>query len=161
MKRVVFALIAAVSLTVGLSAFSYVLSNTTLNGAISATQGTLVLTSASASSGSTVGAPAAGQCLFVDRELMKITATSSTTMTVTRALQNASPHATAAVVFTGACNLFKTTDPVPSGNLSCTAQPQNWVNVNNGNVWTCDTILLKWIGTNAALLTYNSVRVAQ
>src|SRR3990167_5248499 len=69
------------------------LSSTTLNGAISATQTTLVLTSASALAGSTFGAPAANQCLYIDLEMMRIVSMSSTTATVRRGTTHRSTHA--------------------------------------------------------------------
>ena len=150
--------------------YQYVLSHTTLNGAIDATQTTLVLTSAAASGASsnipaaTVGAPSAGQCLFVDHELMRIVSMASTTATITRAPFNASPHATASVIFTGPCALFKTADPVPSGNVTCASQPGPWINVTSGNVWWCGTSGMtasRWYGTNAANFAYNSVPIAQ
>lgn len=159
LRSIVGALLLSLTVVGGVSAYTFVLSNTTLNGALSATTTSVVLTSASASTGSSEGSAAVGQCLFVDRELMRITAVSGTTMTVTRALVGNSPHATAAVVYRGACARFQTNDPVPSGNLSCaTQQPSPWVNVNNGNVWWCgpDGSSNKWYGTNAAPFAYGS-----
>lgn len=133
----------------------YIISNTTLAAAVSQTATTVTLTSASASSGSSFGAPSAGQCLFVDRELMTIVSMASTVATVRRGLTNGSPHASGATVFTAPCAMFKTADPVPSGNVDCTMQPGPWINVNNGNMWFCS--VNRWIGANAAPLTYNSV----
>lgn len=156
------------------SAQQYTVSNTTLNGAITATQTTLVLTSAVASSGSSFGAPAAGQCLFVDGELMRIVSMSSTTATVTRSFgagsgpgTQASAHPSGAIVWTGPCNqAFKQSDPpVPSfGNAagnSCSSQPAPWINVSTGNIWWCNRNNNRWSGTNYKPLTYNSVPTAQ
>lgn len=141
---------------------TYVLSNTTLNGAINASQTTLVLASASASSGSTFGAPAANQCLFVENELMRIVSMSSTTATVTRAVRGASPHATSAVIWTGACAAFFQADPPQlGGNQTCSSQPRPWINTNTANLWWCDAVLNKWMGTNYVPFSYNSVRTAQ
>ena len=140
----------------------FVLSNTTLNGAITATQTTLVLTSASASAGSTFGAPAAGQCLLIDGELMRIVSMSSTTATVTRARSGASAHATSAVIWTGACNAFRTIDPPNlGGNQTCTSQPRPWINTTNGNVWFCNTVTNLWRGTNFATFAYGSTPIGQ
>lgn len=125
------------------------LSNTTLNGAISATQTTLVLTSASASSGSSFGAPAAGQCLYIDRELMRIVSMSSTTATVQRNIAAgpsgtaAGPHATLAIILTGPCNgnqggFMRSDPPNLGGNQDCTQFVLPWVNVNTGDSWWCE-----------------------
>lgn len=156
--------LVALLLAPQLLAQQYSLSNTTLNGAIDNAQTTLVLTSASASAGSSFGAPAAGQCLFVDNELMRIVSIASTTATVTRArgVPTASAHATLAVIFTGACGAFKAVDPPALGNNAvCSAQPRPWINTNNGNVWFCNTSTNVWRGTNFATFTYNSVPIGQ
>lgn len=145
-----------------LRAQQFVLSNTTLNGAITATQTTLVLTSASASSGSTFGAPAAGQCLMIDGEFMRIVSMASTTATVTRVKSGASPHASGVVLWTGACNAFRTIDPPAiGGNQVCSSQPRPWVNNTNGNVWFCNTVTNLWRGTNFATFTYASTPIGQ
>ena len=115
------------------------LSSTTLNGAISATQTTLVLTSASAATGSTFGAPAAGQCLYIDYELMTIVSMSSTTATVRRGTQHNAPHATSAVILTGPCAQFRQADPPNiGGNQTCGNYTIPWVNAQTGDTWWCD-----------------------
>ena len=119
------------------------LSNTTLNGAIDATQTTLVLTSASASTGSTFGAPAAGQCLYIDLELMRIVSMSSTTATVRRGDQHRSTHANAARILTGPCNGmnggFMAADPPNiGGNQTCSNFTLPWINAGTGDSWWCD-----------------------
>ena len=132
--------------------------NTTLNGAITATDSTLVLTSATAIAGSSFGAPAAGQCLYIASpnlgEFMTITAMSSTTATVQRR-NNPQAHPTLARIFTGNCNLFKTADP-PPGSCTASASPLPWINVNNGNIARCMGTT-GWTMTNATALTYSSV----
>lgn len=154
--------VALVALPVVAQAQTATLSNTTLNGAITATQTTLVLGSASASAGSSFGAPAVGQCLFVDSELMRITAIASTTATVQRG-NPAAPHATSAVIFTGACagGNFQQAEPILGNAAVCNNQPAPWINVRTGNVWYCNRAALTWSGTNFAKFTYNSVPVAQ
>lgn len=116
------------------------LSNTTLSGRIDSTQTTLVLASASASSGSTFGAPAAGQCLYIDLELMTIVSMSSTTATVRRGTLNRAPHANAAIIVTGPCNQFRQANPttLASGNNDCTQYVLPWINVVTGDSWWCD-----------------------
>ena len=143
---------------------AYTLSNTTLNGAVSLTATTFVLTSASALSGSSFGAPSAGQCYFVDAEFGVIVSISSTTITVQRPFAGRAPHATAAVIFTGPCSAFKESDPpIPfsGGNADCTVQPSPWINIKNANMWRCNTVNSTWAGTNFAKFTYNSVPLAQ
>ena len=120
-----------------------VMNATTLNGAISATQTTLVLTSASAASNATVGAPAANQCLLIDKELMVIRSISSTTVTVTRGVQNNSTHATLAVILTGPCGGamggFMAADPPNiGGNQDCSLYMLPWVNRATGDSWWCE-----------------------
>lgn len=116
------------------------LSNTTLNGDITDTQTTLVLGSASASAGSSFGAPAAGQCLYIDRELMRISSMSSTTATVRRGTVNRSTHANSAIILTGPCDQFKAADPPAIGDdQNCaTWGVLPWVNVNTGDTWWCE-----------------------
>lgn len=149
------------------AAQKYTISNTTLDGAINATQTTLVLTSASASTGSSFGAPAAGQCMFIDGELMRIVSMASTTATVTRSPYTPTAHPTLAVVWTAPCNAFYTTDPpVPSNaananNLCSTQMPAPWINTSNGNIWWCNTTTNKFYGTNYMPITYNSVPTGQ
>lgn len=159
----ILALIAALTwLPVQVAAQQFLLSNTTLNGAITSTATTLVLTSASASSGSSFGAPAAGQCLFVDRELMRITAIASTTVTVQRGQTGRGAHATLAVIWTGNCNAFQRIDPnMGVGNQTCNVQPAPWINVDNGNLFWCNIFTNSWRGSNAMPFAYNSVPLAQ
>lgn len=147
-----------------------VLSSTTLNGAISATQTTLVLASASASTGSTMGAPAVGHCLYIDLELMRITALSSTTATVQRANRTAAPHATSAIIITGPCAAgglfggFRQTDPPYFvGNQDCSVWINPWINTNTGDSFWCDHVTNIVSVTNpiARNGTAGSRRVAQ
>lgn len=159
---------AVVALMVGFASTSQaqvVLSNTTLSGAITSESATsFVLASASASSQATVGAPAAGNCLYVEHEMMQITAISSTRVTVIRGTGGtaANKHPTSAVVFTGACSNFKASDPEKSAGLSalkaCTTASMGvrpWINVITGDVWLCKSSV--WTATNAKVITYNSV----
>lgn len=170
-RLVLLALVVVLSAR-GAWAQSYTISNTTLNGAVTSSQNTFVLTSASASSGSSFGAPAAGQCYFVDGEFGRITGISSTTLSVTRPVQGnagvgtgsgAAPHATAAKIFTAPCNAFKAVDPLllSSGGNSCSTQPAPWINYKSANIWWCNTVNNVWTGTNYMKFTYNSVPTAQ
>ncbi len=174
---IAIAALAAVILSVHLGAQAYVLSNTTLNGSVDSSQTTFVLTSASASSGSTFGAPAAGQCYFVDNEFGRIVSMSSTTATVTRPSGAGGPpgtqsiaHTTGSIIFTGACNAFKQSEPPvqsvstsggKTSNVSCATQPGPWINTNTGNIWWCNVANQQWTGTNFRKFTYNSVPTAQ
>ncbi len=140
---------------------------TTLNGAITNSATTLVLTSASTSTGCSFGSAAVGQAVFMDGELMNITAVSSTTMTVTRAVANRAAHPTGAIVFRAAPAYFQRAeppidgDPSKGGNAVCTAYPAPWINVLTANVWWCNTKSNQWTGTNYKGFTYNSVPTAQ
>lgn len=141
LTRTLTVLALILTLSVGLSAqltkaALFILNTTTLNGALTATQTTLVLTSASASTGASFGAPAAGQCLVVDNELMRIVSMNSTTATVTRGLQNPAAHATSSNVFTGPCANFFTYDP-PAGACTPASFPVPWINTTNGTRYWC------------------------
>lgn len=148
---------------------SGVLSSTTLNGAITASATTLILTAATASTGSTLGAPAVGHCLYIDMEMMRITAVSSTTMTVQRATRGAAPHATLAIVVTGPCSAsqiggFRVTDPpFLIGNQDCSVWVNPWINTNTGDSFWCDhtTSVVSVTNPIARNGTAGSRRVAQ
>lgn len=133
----------------------FVLNNTTLNGAITATQATVTLTSASASAGSTVGAPAVGDGLFVEGEYMVITSVSGTTFGVRRAVYGiAGSHPTSSVVFTGDQGYFMATYP-QDGRCTLATDPRPWINVLTADVGLCKSSVWKW--TNFRPLTYGSV----
>lgn len=151
-----------------LAAPAGLLSSTTLSASITSTQTTLVLASASASTGSTYGAPAAGQCLYIDLEMMRIQAMSSTTATVQRGTRNRSAHASSAVILTGPCSTglggFMAADPPTLvGNQDCTAVVLPWVNQVSGDSWWCDQSANSWSVTNPVQRngTAGSRRVAQ
>lgn len=150
------------------------LSSTTLNGAINSTQTTLVLTSASALSGSSFGAPAAGQCLYIDLEMMRIQSMSSTTATVQRGTRNRAAHATLAIILTGPCAQFKVVDPPTLvGNQDCGLVTLPWINQITGDAWWCNLQTINvgasgsqggsWSVTNPVMRngTAGSRRVAQ
>ena len=173
MKRFRFSLVTLLALLLTVAPIhaqlpAGILSNTTLNGAITGTQTTLVLGSASASSGSSFGAPAAGQCLYIDLEMMRIVSMSSTTATVQRGTTHRSPHATSAVILTGPCGGmnggFMAADP-PSlvGNQNCALFVLPWVNAATGDTWWCDSIGKTWSVTNPVQRngTTGSRRIAQ
>ncbi len=140
---------------------------TTLNGSITRNASTLVLTSTAASTGCSFGAAAVGQALFMDAELMNITAVSGTTMTVTRSVANRAGHFTGAIIFRALPGYFKSAEPpvagnfLTGGNIVCTDYPAPWINAMNGNVWFCNTKNNVWQGTNFKNLVYNSVPTAQ
>lgn len=160
-------LAAVLAFPVGVVGQSYTVSNTTLSSAINSSQTTLVVASASASSGSSFGAPAAGQCLFVDGELMRIVSVASTTFTVARSAYSPAAHPANAIVWTGPCGTaFKQGDPAVGAflnntNNSCSTQPAPWINVASGNIWWCNRTNNRWSGTSYLPFTYNSVPIAQ
>lgn len=138
-----------------------VLSNTTLNGAVTASQDFVVLGSASASSGSNVGAPAAGQFLWVEHEQMRILSMVGTRANVQRAtagLQGA--HATSAVVFTGPGAAFHEGPPPMKACTTATMGTRPWIVINPaspafGDIGLCKSSI--WTFTNLKPITYNSV----
>lgn len=135
----------------------YILSYTTLNGAVTATATQLVLTSASAVATANVAAPAVGQMLYVDHEAMTITAISGTRVTVARGQSGtyAAGHASGATIFSGPTNVFRNADPAFGTCTIASFGVWPWINVITGNVWRC--IGSKTVGTNVANITYNSL----
>lgn len=151
MKRISLSFIGLLALLLPVSAWAQfgsitpagLLSNTTLNGAITSTATTLVLTSATKATNSSFGDPAAGQCLYIDREMMTIVSMSSTTATVRRGTRNRSTHADLAIILTGPCSTglggFMQADPPNiGGNQDCTLYVLPWVNITTGDSWWCD-----------------------
>ena len=161
--RVMLAAFCVSILALPAQAQQYTIAFTTLNGVITDTATSLVLTSAAASAGSSFGSAAVGQCLFVESELMRITAVAGTTMTVRRdASARPTRHATLVTIWRATCDAFMTNEPpVSNGNGSCSTRPAPWINVRNGNVWWCNTNNNQWSGTNHRVFTYNSVPTAQ
>lgn len=133
-----------------------ILSNTTLNGAVTASQNTVRLTSVSASANATVGAVVAGQALYVDWEYMTITSISGTVATVIRGQggTRAAAHATAAVVFSGPTGAYHQTDPTQRSCTIASMGTRPWINQLNGNIWSCVSLL--WQASNVANIVYNS-----
>lgn len=154
-------LLLAICLLASVASAQTVLSNTTLNGAVNATQSFVTLTSASASSGSTVGAPAAGQYLWVEHEQMLIRSISGTRAEVQRAtagIQGA--HATSAVVFTGPGAAFHEGPPGMKACTTATMGTRPWIVIQAGNPSFGDIGLCKssiWTFTNLKPITYGSV----
>lgn len=137
---------------VQLAAQSYTLNSTTLNGAVGVNDTTIILTSASAATGSSFGAVAVGQFVFMDGEFMPITAISSTTVTVTRTAgsgRRPTSHPTGLTVYIGAGNAFQRTDP-PLGGCTVGSQGDPWINVDNGRIWRC--LASQWLNVVDAYL---------
>lgn len=169
-KTLLFIVLAVFTLVSTAAGQSVLLSNTTLNGAITATQQTVRLTSASASSGSNVGAPAVGHWVwFASGEAARITAVNvggvSTVFSIIRgvgpgAAGKPAAHKTSEPVLTGPPSAFQAVDGpagVAAGDACVVANVgyQPWVNAQNSNVWLCRSSV--WTGTNYAPLTYNSI----
>lgn len=164
MKRIVLGLIVAVSLVaVPVSAQTY-LTSTTLSSAVTASQGTVIVASASGI--------AAGGALYVDREFMLVRSVSGTTITVARGQMgtpgNAHGASRTVIIFPAAAiaTAAVTTDPSPvNGVGTCTLTEHRYqpiINVLNGNVWLCRYTAAAqssrvWAATNETLITYNSL----
>lgn len=163
MKIKILALLLAVGLLgQSLVAQSVILFNTTLNGAVTATAQTLVLTSAtSASQGPTTASPflpmAVGWELFVDRELMLVRAISGTTITVTRGVGGtlSQVHPTLGVVIAGPSQYFYQGAP-PDKTCTVAGSPLPWVDLISGDIWVCRTGSLVWNAINTKIITYNT-----
>lgn len=127
----------------------------TLSANLSATATTLTVT--------TDPGCAVNEFFFVDREVMRITAISSTTFTVQRAQAGtgAAAHDNAERFFCSPGGDFYTVDP--DYGQDCTrgsgqAAVLPWINVRTGNIWQCLVNQNLWNGTNTMPLTYNSIQ---
>lgn len=130
------------------------LSNSTLSAAVTATATTIPVTSASGTF------TVVGNTLYVDVEAMNITAvsTSPARLTVQRGVYGtvASAHASGATFLTAPGQAMIGADPVgPCTRAGNTYLPL--INAYSGIIWSCDANL-KWIGTTARILAYNSVQ---
>lgn len=135
-----------------------ILSTTTLSAAVSmpaqgAPAQTVRLTS--------VTNVTATSSLYIDTELMRVTATPVTgqPVAVIRGVAGTTPgaHASGATVTIGPGNAFVMGGP-PAG--ACVAASQiysPWVDVTTGNFWVC-RLAGTWNGTNIRPLTYNSTQ---
>ena len=124
--------------------------NTVLTANLSQTGRTMTVTSAT---GFTASSGTATYYAYVDRELMRITAVSGTTISIERGSQQtkAMPHRTSATVFVGSAVTFVQSDP---GYGQCTlATSQQYtpvINIVNGTVWNCSQL------TTAAAVSVNN-----
>lgn len=119
--------------TIGAQTFTH--NTTTLSANVAATDTTITVASASAATGSSFGSIAAGQFLYVDQELMLITAVSSTTLTVQRRTRPTA-HASGTTVFIGPGSAFQRVDP-PAGRCTTASFPAFWINTDTGATFTC------------------------
>lgn len=140
------ALAIAAALILPMSAQQAV-STTTVAGAVGATD-----TTATVASGSGVGV---GWMALIDREIVRVTAVSSNTLTVSRAQGGLSgTHTVGALVYYGPPTSFQGSDPPVGCNSSQTAAP--YINQTSGRVWICNN-LNTWIettGQNATAGTF-------
>lgn len=161
MKRTLFTLFAA-----GLLAFGtlpmhaqngqYILGNTTLNGAVNATQTTLTL-AAVTKSGAMTEDMVVGHELFFGLEAATVTAINGLVVSVRRGVDGTvqQSHKTAEVVFWGDSDRFQQSDPPYGSCTTATMLARPWINVRNGNVWLCKSSI--WTATNVNPITWNSV----
>lgn len=139
LTRLLATLVAVLAFTASAVAQTYTLNQTTLSAAVGATDTSVTIASASAATGSSFGAVAVGQILFVDEEGMQITSVASTTIGVQRRNNRTTPattHASGATVFIGTGNAFQRADPA-TGVCAVGSQGDPWINLNNGRVWRC------------------------
>jgi hypothetical protein len=127
---------------------------TTISAAMTATQQTMVVSSATGF--------VAGRYVYIDAEAVQIGASysSGTTIPILRGqLGTASAaHASSERVVTGVNNHFQNSDP--GYGAACTVgQGQAvylpWINVLRGLIWMCTTSV--WKATSTAAITYNSI----
>lgn len=138
MKRSIYALLVLLAcfLPQAARAQTFTLNSTTLSSAMTSTTNTAVIASASAATGSSFGSVAVGQWMSIDQEVMPITAVSSTTITVTRAVAGRIGHPSGSVVYIGTSNAFAHADP-KLGVCALASQGDPVINVENGRIWRC------------------------
>lgn len=134
-----------------------IVTKTTLSNAITATQTTFVVASATDF--------AAGAYLWADREVMQVRSVSGTNITVTRGQMGTSvaAHAASETLFVSTATTVSAWHVAgdPDYGATCTrgtgqASVLPWFNAATGTVWSCQTTT--WNGTNTALITFNSVQ---
>lgn len=136
--------ISILCLVIAFAAFGQTATTTTtLSSSINQSQNTIVVASATGIVASAVGAD---QLVMINKEVMKVTAVASTTLTVQRGVKGtgASAHATLATVWAGPPSVFLNSDPVRGS--TCTAANQPYlpvISVSTGTVWNC-TNLSTW-----------------
>jgi hypothetical protein len=131
-----------------------VLGTTTTSAAWTQTATTVALTS---TTNVTVG-----DSLWLDSELVSVSAKTTTTVTVQRGVQGtrAQAHASGERVFILPSNGdFRTTDP--DYGAACTrgvgqAAVLPWINARTGTIWNCWAQDSTWHGTNTGFITWNS-----
>jgi len=139
MKRILaltFVLLLAVGL-VPLAAQTSV-TTTTLSAAVTATSNRLTVASAT-------GFVADTTWVYVDREVMKVTGVSGTSITVLRGASGTrvDAHLTGSVVYVGPFSIFRASDP--SGSCTSTAQLYTpTINPETGGIWECSSTANLW-----------------
>lgn len=129
--------------------------STTLSATITAAQTKFTVASASDLS--------AGYILFVDREAMKVTTVSGTTVTVTRGVSGtgAREHAASAVVYHGAPVEFSANEVVPGSVCTATAEPYlPRIVLPTGNVYQCTNSIWYSIGSTVGSIQASFVQGA-
>lgn len=138
--------LAILALSASAFAQTFTHNTTTTAAAQLATDTTLTLTAVTAATGSSFGAVAAGQFIYVDQEMELITSMASTVATVQRR-NRPTAHASGAPVYIGPGSAFQRLDP-PAGTCTTANQPKWWINVDQGTVFTCGANSV-WAKSNA------------
>jgi hypothetical protein len=163
-----FALLIAVLALSSLAFGQATMQSTTLSAAIDSDQKTLVVASATyvlapalANAQGGIGAPSTNNYyqLFIDRELMRVTAVSGTTVTVQRGVGGTkqTKHVSGAKVWTGPANYFGPQDAAagivePVAGTPCTSallKVLPYIAVSTGRAWACGNSL--WTAFDAGV----------
>lgn len=133
------------------------ITSTTISASMTSVQTSLLVSSAS-------GAWTVGNYAYIDYEVLRITNVNGTLIGVSRAQfgTRAVTHASGTTILAGAVGHFKNlaqylhAPPV----ASCVRADQPYlpiIDYTSGNIWSCSVTSAKWVGTNTAQLTYNSI----
>jgi len=144
--------VIAIGLLLSLSAYGQqnTILQTSLSAAVTAQATQIRVASASGINAPSFSSGLAGSALWVVDpgqtmgELMRVSAVSGTTISVTRS-NKVTAHASGAMVLVATnANWFQTVDAQGSCVLAQTYVTP-WVNTNNGNQWKCSTQTLTWV----------------
>lgn len=164
MRRIVVGLVLALFSLVSPAFAQTYLTSTTNSAAISASQTTFAVASATGI--------AAGGALYINREYMPVRSVSGTNITVQRGqagtVANAHGASQTVIIIPAAAvpTVVTSVDPTPvDGVGTCTLTEHQYlpvINVSNGNVWLCrytaaNQSARRWAATNEVLITYNSL----
>lgn len=142
-------LVAALGIATASPAFAQTtVSSTTLSAAVTSSQSTFTVASATGID--------VGDLMFVDREFVRVTAISGTTITVRRGQEGsaARAHGSGAILYHGPSNNFSRDDVAPGS--ACTASDEAYlprIVIPSGRIYQCSASVWHELGSNGGTFT--------